>query len=273
MIGNKETSGANLRLIGRAGKERKKRIFNAALHKGESVDRGATRNMLQHYFDGTDEEEKKPTQYSLLTALIVVLISFYIVWPQFLNVIDISKDKDEIYIPAGGWSAPPQTRVKKERVVETKKEEIPQLYPEIEDLPKLEEEEVEIETDSEWAQLDVQGDIGNVEFGLGGSGGGPVLDAGAGGLVPEPELLFRVEPDYPEPARRSRVDGFVLLQAIVNQKGDVIDVKVLQTPPARFGFAEKAIEAVTQWKFKPSMYKGKPVSVRIRFSVEFNLVY
>lgn len=272
MIRNKQKSGANLRLISRRKAEKEKRIFAAALTNEDNLDRTAIRKQLQRYFAGDVEEDKKPTQYATLISLLVLFIAFYIVWPSFLEHIDISKKDDEIYVPAGGYSAAPPPTPKQEVKKELLEEMIPQLYPEIKDVTLVIDQEQE-EITEDWENLQVTGDVATIEFGLGGSGGGPVYDAGAGGDVPEPELIHRVEPEYPEPARRARVDGFVLMQAIVNKKGDVVDIKILQTPPARYGFAEKARKAVSQWKFKPSIYKGKPVSVRIRFSVEFNLVY
>lgn len=95
--------------------------------------------------------------------------------------------------------------------------------------------------------------------------------AGPGGL-PEPELIKRVEPDYPEVARKLRINGYVLLEAVIDEQGFVESVKLLQTPPKRFGFGEAAIKAVKQWEFEPTTVNGEPVKVRIRFSVEFNMV-
>jgi protein TonB len=272
-IGKQESSGANLRLVSAIRREKKVRHrLSAGLEPGQKPNPAATREMLDRYFEGPDKEEKKPAQYSLLVSLVTLLVAFYIVFPVGIELIDLQKKQEEVYIPAGGYSAPPRPR-KQEQRVEVKEEQIPQLYPEVEDLNMLVDEPEQENLSEDWENLEVYGDIESVDFGLGGSGGGPILNAGAGGDVPEPELIYRVEPEYPDAARRSRVDGFVLLQAIINKKGDVVDIKVLQTPPERYGFAEKAKEAVAQWKFKPAIYKGKPVSVRIRFSVEFNLVY
>jgi protein TonB len=228
--------------------------------------------MLDEYFRGETEEEKKPTRYSMLIALVIVFLSFYIVFPAFVEPIDISKKDDEVYIAAGGSAAPPPSSNREQKKV-VKKELIPNLYPEIDNIELDIEDDVEVSTAGDWDQLSIDGRVGGVDFGTGEGGVGPYIKAGPGGKVPQPELIYRVEPEYPEAARRSRVDGFVLLQAIVNQKGNVVDVKVLQAPAAKYGFAEKAIEAVTQWRFKPSYYKGKPVAVQIKFSVEFNLLY
>lgn len=254
--------------------EKPKRVFTAAADEGPVAPPEATRELLLSYFNESNEEERKPAQVSLLVSILSLLISLYLVFPTMMEFVDISKRPEEIYIPAGGYKSLPLAATKKQEQPKTIKQEfIPQLYPEIRDINLVVDDDTVEITESDWNGLSIDGSVDGVEFGLGGSGSGPTINAGAGGDVPEPELLYRVEPDYPEAARRARVDGFVLIQAIVSKTGDVIDIKVLQSPPAKYGFAEKAVEAVGKWKFKPSIYRGKPVNVRIRFAVEFNLLY
>lgn len=274
MFDKNKDDGRKFRVPRVRPQEKPKRVFTAAAAEDPATAAEVTRRMLFAYFDGTAEEERKPAQYSLLISLLSLLLALYIVFPSMLEVVDIEKKAEEIYIPAGGYKSLPLSQSKpQERPKTIRQEFIPQLYPEIRDINLvIDDDTVEI-TESDWNGLSIDGSVDGVEFGLGGSGSGPTINAGAGGDVPEPELLYRVEPDYPEAARRARVDGFVLIQAIVSKTGDVIDIKVLQAPAAKYGFAEKAVEAVGKWKFKPSIYKGKPVNVRIRFAVEFNLLY
>lgn len=267
MIARGEKSGANLNLGSRTKKEKRLLRSGAALDQPKT---SITLGLLSHE---QDREEQKPAQISLLTSLVVVFIALYVVFPTFVKQFTLEKKEDIVHVPAGGYPVKAQQKRAKQVKKVTKKEVIPQLFPEIKDVEMLVEDDVQEDSSNDWSSLDVKGTVDGFDFGNGGSGGGPILNAGEGGDVPKPELIYRVEPDYPDAARTARIDGFVLLQATINQKGDVVNIKVLSTPQARYGFSEKAIEAVSKWKFKPSIYRGKPVSVRIKFSVEFNLVY
>jgi TonB family protein len=268
-----KTTGPELRISTRTRKVRQKRVFQAALESGERPMSGVTAKMLEKYFEGTSFGERARVELSLLVSMAVVLLALYIVWPTFMQALDIAKEEEQIYdVGSAGFKsdspaprAQPMTRVRQQK--------IPALYPKMNDVTLEIESPDELNLNENYSGLAIDGSIDGVDLGTGDGLGGPVLRAGQGGVIPEPELLFRVEPEYPEPARRERVDGFVLLEAIVNQNGDVVNVKVLQAPPKRYGFAEKAEEAVSKWKFKPSYYNGRPVSVRIRFAVEFNLLY
>jgi protein TonB len=115
----------------------------------------------------------------------------------------------------------------------------------------------------------VGGVIGGVSGGLLGS---EPLQAGIGG-VSNPELILetRVQPKYPEIARKAKVAGRVILQAIVRQDGSVGDIQVLTSPGKSFGFDESAVEAVRQWRYKPGLQNGKPVDVYFTVVVEFTL--
>ena len=84
-------------------------------------------------------------------------------------------------------------------------------------------------------------------------------------LIPE----SKVEPEYPELARVARLEGNVILQAIIDRNGDVVNVRVIKGQP--MGLSEKAIEAIRQWKFQPATLNGKPVDVYYNLTVNFRL--
>jgi protein TonB len=69
-------------------------------------------------------------------------------------------------------------------------------------------------------------------------------------------------------ARRARVTGKVILQAVINERGDVVDVKVLKSHPL---LDDSAISAVKRWKYKPATLEGKPVAVYFTVVVNFTL--
>jgi TonB family protein len=100
----------------------------------------------------------------------------------------------------------------------------------------------------------------------------PALRLGDGALlhVTAPVVLFKVEPVYTEEARRSHVEGTVVLSAEVWPDGAAHNFKVVRSLDP--GLDQKAIEAVSQWKFKPGAKDGVPVSVAVKVEVNFVLV-
>jgi TonB family protein len=88
-----------------------------------------------------------------------------------------------------------------------------------------------------------------------------------GGAVPV--AIVRVEPQYSEESRKAKWQGAVLLQVVIDESGVPQDIKVIR--PLGLGLDEKAIEAVRQWRFKPALLNGKPVSVSANLEVNFHL--
>jgi protein TonB len=104
-----------------------------------------------------------------------------------------------------------------------------------------------------------------------GSGGG--MGGGAyriGGGVSPPSILFKVEPEYSEEARKAKFQGTVLLYVVVDEKGLPRDIKVLR--PLGLGLDQKAVEAVEKWKFTPGKKDGKAVPVQAQIEVNFRLL-
>ncbi len=104
--------------------------------------------------------------------------------------------------------------------------------------------------------------------GSGGGMGGGVYRIGGG--VSKPEVISKVEPEYSEEARKAKFQGVVLLDIVVDEKGNPRDVKVARA--LGLGLDQKAIEAVQKWRFRPGMKDGKPVAVTARIEVNFRLL-
>jgi len=108
----------------------------------------------------------------------------------------------------------------------------------------------------------------------GGSGNaaGPLI-AGAAGVTPPvriPESYVR--PAYPVLAREARIEGDVILQAVIRRDGSVSEAEVLRCSQPGFGFEEAAVEAVTQWRYLPATQNDRPVAVYFTIFIEFELV-
>jgi TonB family protein len=86
--------------------------------------------------------------------------------------------------------------------------------------------------------------------------------------VAEGSLLHRVEPDYPEEARREQIEGPVVLEVRTGRDGAVEEVKLLA---GRSVLADAAIAAVKQWRFRPKVVNGKPAEIETRVTLNFRL--
>lgn len=103
-----------------------------------------------------------------------------------------------------------------------------------------------------------------------GPGAAPVPPTAAGafrvgGDVKPPIVRHRVEPVIPEAARKARVAGIVIIEAVIDKQGMVKDARVLK--PLPFGLDAAALEAVRQWTFEPGTLHGQPVDVIFNLTV------
>jgi protein TonB len=85
----------------------------------------------------------------------------------------------------------------------------------------------------------------------------------------KPQLIRRVEPLYPEVARKAGIEGQVFVKALVDTNGHVIRVEVLKsTNPV---FEQAAVEAAKQFLFKPGYQRDRPVKVWVAIPFKFRL--
>jgi protein TonB len=86
--------------------------------------------------------------------------------------------------------------------------------------------------------------------------------------VVEANLIYDVAPKYPPEAGRARVEGTVVLMAVISKDGSVQDVRVESGLPI---LAQAAMDAVKQWRYKPYLLNGEPVEVDSRITINFTL--
>jgi protein TonB len=89
-----------------------------------------------------------------------------------------------------------------------------------------------------------------------------------GGVVRPPTRLVYVPPVYPQIALAARVEGTVILQAVIDETGNVREVKALRSI---LSLDDAALQAVSQWKFSPTLLNGTPVPVVMTVTVTFTL--
>jgi protein TonB len=97
---------------------------------------------------------------------------------------------------------------------------------------------------------------------------GPKAPVRVGGRVKEPKLISRVEPKYPPLALQTHMQGTVIVDAIIDEHGDVVEVKVVSGPPL---LIQAALDAVRRWKYEPTYLNDQPVPVQLNVTVAFKL--
>lgn len=173
--------------------------------------------------------------------------------------------------PPSVQARPPQVQV-----------EAPKIAPPSVGIPKpvadeLVTEEVNIATRQELATLINPATV----QGSGGEGQALVIDIpdeeflpGASDFIAveqEPVVVKKTQPEYPEMARQTGLEGMVVVRILVMKDGTVKDVIVVRPSGTSVGFEEAAIAACKQWIFKPAIQNQKPVSVWINYPIKFTI--
>lgn len=163
--------------------------------------------------------------------------------------------------------------IKKVEVKETPKEEVPKF----EAAPSLSQALTA-------PSASLGGDLkslsaGVVSEGTGGSGGMNItqgetsmsqLAQETGGESRPARAIQVVNPVYPQSAQARGIEGFVILEILVSERGQVTEAKVLSANPEGL-FEQVAIEAIRKWNFEPGIENGKTVMSRIKQKVNFEL--
>lgn len=114
--------------------------------------------------------------------------------------------------------------------------------------------------------------MGDATWGRGtGDGNGDDVALPIGGAISRPQIIpgTKVEPRYTELARQAHLQGVVVLRAVIDERGNVIDIELRKR--LRFGLDEEAVKAVSQWKFTPALLNGRPVKVFFDLTVVFEV--
>jgi protein TonB len=86
--------------------------------------------------------------------------------------------------------------------------------------------------------------------------------------VAQGQLLRQVSPQYPNQARQERVEGTVVLQAVISKDGSVQKLAVVSGPSM---LTRAAMDAVKQWRYRPFALNGEPVEADTQINVNFKL--
>ncbi len=86
--------------------------------------------------------------------------------------------------------------------------------------------------------------------------------------IMEGNLIHKVQPDYPPLARQARIQGAVVLQAVISREGTIENLQVLSGHPM---LVPSALAAVRQWRYRPYFLNGESVEVETQVTVNFVL--
>ena len=96
----------------------------------------------------------------------------------------------------------------------------------------------------------------------------PAKPIRVGGTIREPKKIVDVAPIYPAIAQQVHKEGVVILEAVINETGNVVGVRLLRSEPL---LDQAAIDAVRAWKYTPTLLNGVPVQVLMTITVQFRL--
>jgi protein TonB len=211
------------------------------------------------------DDDMRSMKVAWIGALIFHFILFITVFPSMGGTDFVAKQDDTVVIKRYKPPTPPKEQPKK-KIIKKSASRVPIPDPTPDEPEPIVAEEVEFIEDTE-VPVDTDFVVGMP------SGGPPVIDQGpmrVGGDIQAPERIHYIAPDYPELARRARLEGFVILQAVIDKQGDVKNVEVLRG--LGLGLDVAAMDAVQQWKYTPTFYSGRPVEVILTVNVIFTLI-
>ena len=86
--------------------------------------------------------------------------------------------------------------------------------------------------------------------------------------VMEGNLIYRVQPQYPPLARQARIQGIVVLRAMISREGKIENLQIITGHPL---LVKSAMDAVLQWRYRPNYLNNEPVEVETQVTVNFTL--
>jgi protein TonB len=208
------------------------------------------------------DEDRRTMRWAIGFAVVIHLIILVIHLPEMTSADQQEVDKQKVYVVQQVRFRPPPPQ-KQQEIPKPKMKKVPIPDP-TPDEPEPIRTPEEIRPEIDLPETDIIFDIPE-----GPPPSEPEGPIHVGGDVAAPTKLSAPQPQYTEIARKARIQGVVIVQAIINKQGNVTDVKVLKGLP--MGLDQSAVEAIRKWKFEPATLNGKPVDVYYNLTVNFTL--
>lgn len=89
-----------------------------------------------------------------------------------------------------------------------------------------------------------------------------------GGNIRPPHRIVATKPEYPILARSAKVQGVAVVEAVIDENGDVVQLHAVAGHPL---LVPAALKCVSQWKYEPTYLNGTPISVSLSVEVTFSV--
>ena len=239
----------------------------------------------------TKSVRRSPLEWAAATGLHVVILAALIIVPLYTTgtiQLDNYKDTPLAAPPAAPPPPPPAVgRAVAPHITSTH----PNLTYKLGKLTAPASIPKTVSLDNTAAAPDLGGVAGGVPGGvpggqLGGSLGGVIGGTGSSIPIPPPQQsapkrivrvgsnlkaprqTFSVQPEYPVLARQTHVSGTVVVNAVIDEDGNVVGARAVSGHPL---LIPDALKAVLQWKYEPTLLNGTPVAVEMEVTVHFSL--
>jgi periplasmic protein TonB len=234
---------------------------------------------------------RSPLQWAAATGLHIVLLAALIIVPLYTTgTIQLTK-YDETLLVAPPAPAPPPPPAAARAVTPHPNSTRPKLIYSQGKLTAPASIPKTISLDNVAAAPDVGGVVGGVPGGveggqLSGALGGVLGGTGVSSPIPPPpppaakrivrvgsslkapRQVYSVQPEYPTLAREARIWGTVVVDAVIDEHGNVVQARAVNGHPL---LIPAALRAVLQWKYEPTLLNGAPVAVEMEVTVHFSL--
>jgi protein TonB len=239
----------------------------------------------------TKTSRRSPLEWAAATALHIAILATLIIVPLYTTgTIKLTNYEDTPLVappappapppPPAGKAVAPHVSPTKPKLTYTQGKVIAPVS-----IPKT------VSLDNAGAPPDL-GVVGGVPGGVpggqpGGSLGGVIGGTGTSAPIPPPQQqpaarrivrvgsnlkaprqTYSVQPEYPPLARQTRIWGTVVVDAVIDEHGNVVQARAVSGHPL---LIPAALNAVLQWKYEPTTLNGTPVSVEMEVTVHFNL--
>ncbi len=214
-------------------------------------------------YGAEDDKDSRNLWIAIGVAVLLHLIFFLVKFPEWRETIQAEEKKQKVYVVQQVRFKPPPPKQQREiPKKKAKKVPIPDPTPD-EPEPIRTPDEMEPNLDIPDTDFDFEIPDGPPPA---AEPEGPIM---VGGDVKKPVRVHDPQPSYTELARRARIQGVVIVQAIIDKTGNVTAVKVLKGLP--MGLDQATVDAIKRWRFKPATLNGKPVEVYYNLTVNFQL--
>jgi periplasmic protein TonB len=232
----------------------------------------------------SQRERRNPLDWAVSLIVHIIVVAAVVLAPFFFTqVIDLRALQTTFLVAPAPPAAPPPPAAQVQKLTRPLPRMLPMSHL---TAPAVIPARIQIVHDEAPPDVGAGGVIGGIPGGqtggvLGGIIGG-VVDTKAtiappspvrtilrvGGDVKQPQAISTPPPAYPAVAQAAKIEGVVVIDAVIDEHGDIVRAKAIEGPALLIG---AALEAVSRWKYQPTYLDGQPVEIETHVEVHFHL--